>query len=244
MNNTNLTAKFIFFLTLVLLLQPAFCDETAVSSTQRIFDEAELLSETERSAIQLELEKVSNDLGKNFIVVTKKQLDGTLPRIFAEEFFHSQGYESGAILVTTMAERDYYFATLGTAIKEYEARSSSIQRHVQKLLSRDDYHGAFMRFAQLMRPPSFFDKFMLAAFTWPPLVIALILTLLIVGFLAFNHRGALTVTSNTYASADAFKLISTEDRYLRTTTTKTKIESDKSDDSGSSESSGGGGGSF
>lgn len=245
MYNTKITVKFIFFLVFILFLQPAFCVETTASSTQRIFDEADLLTEAQQSDIQLELEKISKDLDNDFVIVTKNQLDGTLPRIFAEDFFRSQGYKSGAILIMSMAERDYYFATFGTAMKDYDARTTSITRRVQKRLTLGDYHGAFIRFTQLMRPAGFFDNFLLAATTLPPILIAFFLTLIIVIFLAYNHRGAHTVTSSTYAKPGAFKLISTQDKYLRTSTRRRKIQtSTSSGGGGGGRSSGGGGGKF
>ncbi|HAE37068.1 MAG TPA: hypothetical protein DCG57_00335, partial [Candidatus Riflebacteria bacterium] len=204
---------------------------------QRIFDEANLLTDSERVSIQAELDKISREYAADFLIVTKEKLDGTSIQYFANDFFEKNGNQkgSGAILAISMQERDINFTAFGKIHDEHKRRLSQIRASIGKHMTAKRYHQAFMHFTELVRPSGFFGNFLKVAATWQPWVIALVVTLLVVGFLAYNHKGAITVGSSTYAVPGAFNLISSEDRYLRTTTTKTRISSSKS-------SSGGGGG--
>lgn len=203
---------------------------------QRLFDEAELLSESEKESIQAKLNKISSELSADFIIVTQKKLKGVSISSFARSFFEKNGNKdgSGAILVISMQERDINFTAFGKMFDEHKRRLDKIRASIGKHLTAKRHHQAFMHFTELVRPSGFFGNFAKAATTWPPWVIALVLTAVVVAFLAYNHKGKITVGSFTYAVPGAFALISSEDRYLRTTTTKTKISS--------SSSSGGGGG--
>jgi len=213
---------------------------------QRLFDEAELLSASEQVTIQVELDKISRELSADFIIVTKKKLDGTNIQYFANDFFEKNGNKngSGAILAISMQERDINFTAFGKIYDDHKRRLDKIRASIGKHLTAKRYHQSFMHFTELVRPSGFFGNFAKVAVTWQPWVIALVVTLVVVGFLAYNHRGEITVGSSTYAVPGAFNLISSEDRYLRTTTTKTKVTSSKSSGGGGGRSSGGSSGKF
>jgi uncharacterized protein len=228
-------------------------DHPAGSGTGKtlVIDEAGLLNASEKEALMKELAAVSRDLDADYVVVTKKQLDGVPIERFAKEFFRKNGYGrrggNGGILVVAMSERDFWFSAFGQVVDLYEKRVDRIVSQVGRHLKAGHHQKAFLQFADAMRPPGFFDKVSIIARTGPPLVIALVLTALIVGGLALGHRGSITVTHSTYAKPGAFKLISAEDEYLRTTTTKTKIEKSSGSSRSSGSSSGrscGGGGKF
>lgn len=68
----------------------------------------------------------------------------------------------------------------------------------------------------------------------PCLIIALIVAGVAVAFMSYSNKARMTVTGNTYMDKNEFRMHVCSDRYINTTTTKTRI---------SSESSGGGGGS-
>ncbi len=222
--------------------------KTASGAKRRVFDEAGLMSESERDSVQAELDKVSRELGSEFYVMAVKTLNGLTVERYAEDFFRkyrlgtSDG--TGAMLLLAMQERDIRFATFGRAIPLYQPFADRIRSRVTPHMTARRYHDGFVLFAQSMKPASFFDKMMLAARTWKPLAVALVLTLVIVGFLAWNHRGAITVSSMTYAVPGAFRLTSSEDRYLRTTTSKSKISKSSSSSGGGGGSSGGSSGKF
>ncbi len=218
---------------LILCLSGVSAQEAA---KQRVFDEAELLSPSEITSLQARLDEISREYNSDFLVVTKKKLDGTSIQFFANQFFEQNGNKqgSGAILAISMQERDINFTAFGKIYDQHKRRLDKIRASVGKFMTAKLYHEGFMHFAELVRPPGFFTKFFIIARYPHPWVAALILTVIVVVFLAYNHKGTITVGSSTYAVPGAFDLISSEDRYLRTTTTRVKIQSSKS--------SGGGGG--
>lgn len=213
---------------------------------QRVFDEAELLSDSEKDSLQAELDKISREFDADFIVATKKKLDGASIQYFANQFFEQHGNKqgSGAIIAISMAERDINFTAFGKIYDQQKRRLDKIRASVGKFMTAQRYHAGFMHFAEQVRPPGFFGKIAIIAGYWQPWVFALVLTAIVVGFLAYNHKGSITVGSSTYAVPGAFELISSEDRYLRTTTTRTKISSSKSSGGGGGRSSGGSSGKF
>jgi len=213
---------------------------------QRVFDEAELLSDSEKDSLQAELDKISREFDADFIVATKKKLDGVSIQYFANQFFEQHGNKqgSGAIIAISMAERDINFTAFGKIYDQQKRRLDTIRASVGKFMTAKRYHEGFMHFAEQVRPPGFFRKIAIIAGYWQPWVFALVFTAIVVAFLAYNHKGSITVGSSTYAVPGAFELISSEDRYLRTTTTRTKISSSKSSGGGGGRSSGGSSGKF
>jgi uncharacterized protein len=244
--NKNLVKFLTFFFISALLLS-----FSAVSAQEllkpRVFDEAELLSASEKDSLQVELDKISSEFDADFIVVTKKKLNGMSIQSFANKFFEEHGNKegSGAIIAISMAERDINFTAFGKIYDQQKRRLDKVRASIGKYMTAQRYHQGFMHFAEQVRPPGFFGKMIIIAGYWQPWVFALVLTVIVVGFLAYNHKGAITVGSSTYAVPGAFNLISSEDRYLRTTTTKTKVTSSKSSGGGGgSRSSGGSSGKF
>lgn len=239
-------AKFLtlFLVSTLLSLTSTVYAQEAVK--QRVFDEAELLSDSEKDSLQAELDKISREFDADFIVATKKKLDGVSIQYFANQFFEQHGNKqgSGAIIAISMAERDINFTAFGKIYDQQKRRLDTIRASVGKFMTAKRYHAGFMHFAEQVRPPCFFRKVAIIAGYWQPWVFALVLTAIVVGFLAYNHKGSITVGSSTYAVPGAFELISSEDRYLRTTTTRTKISSSKSSGGGGGRSSGGSSGKF
>jgi uncharacterized protein len=229
---------------LILCLSGVSAQEAA---KQRVFDEAELLSPSEITSLQARLDEISREFNSDFLVVTKKKLDGTSIQFFANQFFEQNGNKqgSGAILAISMQERDINFTAFGKIYDQHKRRLDKIRASVGKFMTAKRYHEGFMHFADQVRPPGFFSKFATIAGYWQPWVFALVFTAIVVGFLAYNHKGSITVGSSTYAVPGAFDLISSEDRYLRTTTTRTKVTSSKSSGGGGGgRSSGGSSGKF
>ncbi len=239
--------KHLIFLFVLALLLVSATDSLQAAEKQRLFDEAELLSESEKTSVQAELNKISQELAADFIIVTQKKLSGSSIQYFANDFFEKNGNKdgSGAILAISMHERDINFTAFGKMHDEHKRRLAKIRASIGKHLSAKRYHRAFILFTELVRPSGFFGNCAKVAVTWPPWVIALVVTALTVAFLAYNHKGEITVGSSTYAAPGSFDLISSEDRYLRTTKTKTKISSSKSSGGGGGgRSSGGSSGKF
>ena len=83
----------------------------------------------------------------------------------------------------------------------------------------------------------------------PCLMIALIVAGVAVAFMSYSNKARMTVTGNTYMDKNEFRMHICSDRYINTTTTKTRISSESSSGGGGgshggSHSSGSGGHSF
>ncbi|MNW50878.1 hypothetical protein D3C74_283430 [compost metagenome] len=113
------------------------------------------------------------------------------------------------------------------------------------MLTAGDYHGAFAEYIRTsyrymgFRPGVNPDNLLFD--TTIQLVIALVIGALVVVVMAFRSGGRVTVNNRTYEDSGDSGVIWRQDNYLRTTVTKTKIESSSSGGGGGSSGGGGGG---
>lgn len=111
--------KRIFCIIIVLLLSlmisvTAFAEERG----ERLIDSANLLSERERAEISEMLDRKSEELQFDFVIVTVNSLGGESAFDSATHYYESGNYGygddyTGAILLISMKEREWYIASCG-----------------------------------------------------------------------------------------------------------------------------------
>ena len=96
----------------------------AVQDNQRVYDFAELLSDSERENIEEKISDASEQSGLDIVVLTVNQMFGKTDREMADDFydngqfgFELEGKEdSGILLLIDMENRQLYISTAGTGI--------------------------------------------------------------------------------------------------------------------------------
>lgn len=210
----------------------------AVTDKKRVFDDANLLSSSDVSLIQEELKRISDEQKAEFFIVTRQSLENQSIEQLARSFFKEQAGDnsSGAVLAISMSERDLNYTAFGFIYELNINKITRIRERISEKMTSKNYYEAFMLFAKLSTAFGFWDNF--KEFMSLGFIASTIITFITIFILIFVHKGINTVNSNTYALLGSFKLTNTIDRYLRTTTTKTKISS--SSNKGSNGGSGSG----
>ena len=225
--------EFKFKVVLIVFLLSICSSVFAVSNqVSRLSDDAEILSSSERRAINSQLDQIARDHQIDLFIVTiknERELQPPNLRRFARNYFNTNKQLSGsngAVLALSMNPRKYEVETFGSTRIMHDRLGNRYARSLESYLRRDSYGQAFHYFAEQMLPPSatpFIVRLFSAAFSGPGLLIPFFLTLIITVFLAWNHKGKITVDSNTYASPGSFRLMSSQDNYIRTKTKTRRI---------------------
>ena len=130
-----------------LLIAPA---EGAV----RLVDNADLLTDEEENLLLARLDEVSQRQQFDVVVVTASTLDGKSPMAYADDFFDYNGYglgadRSGALLLLSMEDRDWWISTRGygiTALTDFGIEQ--IGEDMVPDLSAGNYYDGFITFAR------------------------------------------------------------------------------------------------
>ena len=125
-----------------------------LSDGSLLVDDAGLLSASEKQALLKKLEAIK---AKNFelVIVTKNSIGGRNVESYVDDFYDANGYgygekRDGAILLLSMAERDWAIGTTGFGITALtDAGQAYIMDKVLGSLSSGDYAKAFTTFADL-----------------------------------------------------------------------------------------------
>lgn len=241
----------VLFLLTVYLIAPSGIVKAA-NDKPLIFDEANLLSPEERH----ELNAMANEYGAeretNFMILTVNSVPNDDYELWTENFYdeYAPGYDkphgNTAILTIVMSARDgsrnvhlegYYKA------EKYldSERLTKIRSKITPDLSSGNYKQAFEKYIKTAHRYMGFEPDVnpdnIIFNLWFQLGAAAAIGAIAVGIMAYRSGGRVTVNSRTYEDASTSGVLNQQDRYIRTTVTKRKIERNTSSGSG-----GGGGG--
>lgn len=234
--------KFVFLFSyslLLVLLTPVLAD----ASKQRIYDEANLLTDQEVERLEALAAEHGEIQETDFIIVTSPDGDGKDIVRFVQDFYDEMafGYDkphgNTAILALNMSERDVYLAGFYRA-EEYlnDERLNLIREQITPDLSKEDYFAAFSKYIEtasryMNYVPGFNPESILFQ-TWFHILLAIGVGALVVGAMAYNSGGRVTVNERTYT--EDFKVLERKDIFLRKSVTRRRKPKNNS--------SGGGGG--
>lgn len=241
----------VLFLLTVYLIAPSGIVK-AGDDKPLIFDEANLLSPEERH----ELNAMANEYGAeretDFMILTVNSVPNDDYELWTENFYdeYAPGYDkphgNTAILTIVMSARDgsrnvhlegYYKA------EKYldSERLTKIRSKITPDLSSGNYKQAFEKYIKTAHRYMGFEPDVnpdnIIFNLWFQLGAAAAIGAIAVGIMAYRSGGRVTVNSRTYEDASTSGVLNQQDRYIRTTVTKRKIERNTSSGSG-----GGGGG--
>ena len=238
--------KIAVFLLLLIIILPNGLSVEATTDKQRIFDDANILSSSEKESLERFAGKYSDKRKVDFIVITMNGDEDITT--YMGDFYDEKGLgydkERGdvALIALNMKEtkRDVQLAGFGNV--EYtlpDERFYTIREKVTPDLSAGNYERAFEDFIRLSAR---FMQFKEGANPANPLyhpivqfVIALAIGVVVVLALSLNRKTRITTTAATYFDNEQSKVNRQEDQYLRKTVTKRYSPQQK-------KSGGGGGG--
>lgn len=144
-------------------------ESTVILDTRaRVVDMAELLSDSEKTALLSKLDEISERQKLDIVVLTVNTLDGKTPRDYADDFYDYNGYgfgenKDGILLLVSMEDRDWWISTTGYGIAALtDAGIEYISEKFLSDLSDGDYAQAFTTYAELC------DQFITQAKTGEP----------------------------------------------------------------------------
>jgi len=229
-------------ISLLLLLSPR--TSAALEMKVLIHDEAKLLTEAE----YIELNQLANQYGAeretDIIILTSNNEQNKDVELMTEDFYddYAPGYDkphgNAVILALDMKNRDVYLAGFYKA-ETYldDGRLDKIRNKITSYLTEGNYAGAFEKYIVTTHRYMGFkpgvDPDNILFNIWFQFIVSAIIAGTIVGMMAYRSGGKVTVNRQTYEDVSTSGLLDHQDRYIRTTVTKTKIEKS---------SSGGGGG--
>lgn len=218
----------------------------AAADKQRIYDEANLLTAEQISALEEVANKFSVRRETDFVIITTDDSDGKDIEKFMADFYDERklGYDrehgNAAILAIDMAKRDVMLMGFYKAKERLDAeRLTMIREEINPDLSAGNYYQAFhsyltladdyIRYKKGVDPNNPFFR------TGVQFAVALILGILIVWLMVRNVGTKITTTAATYRDQSRTRIVSQRDKYVRTTVTKRRKPKPNN-------SSGGGGG--
>lgn len=150
--------KVVFFVLSVLLVWMAWdglCLQVFAENTQKVVDEADLLTESEEEKLQKQLSKIAETYQCDVAVVTMNAIDGTDIQYFTDEYYYENGYGygdelDGIILLVDMDTRKFHLATRGDAIRIFtDYGLETIDDLITPSLRKGNYYKAFAKFGSL-----------------------------------------------------------------------------------------------
>lgn len=244
--------KTVIFSLILLFLSPIFTAHISVateSDKQRIFDEANLLTDAEIARLEKTAQYYSEKRETDFIIITQADPGKDMEK-FLDDFYDEQGlgfdksHGNTAMLGIDMKNRDvvlqgYYKAE--TYLNQQ--RIDQILDQIAPDLSDENYDVAFDSFIKIVdkymdyrpgvNPENPFYK------TSVQFMLAIGLGIVIVFSMAYHTKPKMTTTARTYRDTERTKVLQKRDRYIRTTVTKRRKPKQSSGGGGSGRSSGG-----
>lgn len=237
----------------LLLIVPLASDHVYANtqSKQRVFDDAELLTQEEIQNLEEAAEEHGANRETDFIILTTPDADGKDVKKYMQDTYDEEGFgydkEHGntAVLAIDMESREFYLAGFYKAEKYLDSdRLDQIRDKITPDLANGDYYDAFYLFIETadkymgyrpgINPESIFLK------TTFQLFVSLALAGIIVFSMAYNSKTKITTTPRTYRDEKTSKVLKKQDIFLRKSVTKTRKPQNNSS-SGGGRGGGGGG---
>ena len=135
-----------------LILSAVICSlafQVSAAGTERVIDDAQLLSTDEEAALESLISEQSALLNLDIVILTVDSLDGRSPGNYADSYYDSNGYGfgsdgSGLLFLLAMEEREWYISTCGRAISLFPSSAiDDMGSAILPWLSSGEYYIAF-----------------------------------------------------------------------------------------------------
>ena len=246
--------KTIFLFALILFSLSAFAQGS------RVIDNAGLLTPEQKSLLENQIASVAGTYSFDLVIVTERNEGSSNPERYADSFFDDNEYGYGAgrdgyIFLQITESRDYWFSASGRGINILnDTAFYKMEADVLKFLSAGMYFEAYRAFINnweeflaleaVGRSYNFFHRWngALVISSW---ILALIIGLVVVFVWKSKMNTALQKTqADAYVVPNSLAFKVKNDRFLYSTVSKIKRESQSSGGGSSHRSSRGGGGKY
>ncbi|MBS4197800.1 TPM domain-containing protein [Lederbergia citri] len=234
--------KYLFIITFFLILLPFSTNSHAAE--QKIYDYAGLLTDDQVQRLEAMANEYGAKRNSDFIILTTNDTEGKTAQKYMEDFYDetAPGYDkphgNTAILTIDINGRNVYLGGFYKAEKYLDdERLTQIREKITPDLSNGNYEHAFetfiktsykyMGFRPGVNPDNLFFNI------WFQIICSLGLAGIIVGIMAYNSGGRVTINSSTYEDGHKSRVLDRRDIYIRTTTTKRRKPSNNSSGGGS-----------
>lgn len=239
-----------FAILLAALLSCLLAFSAFAASGENVYDEADLLSNSEEAKLAEKLEEIGKQLDAQMVVMTLSSTDGSIDYLVEEMYDSLQiGYgenRDGVLLLVCMDTREYRILSngyAGEAIGYYEI--DVIGEAIVSDLSDGYYADAFDTFAEecAYYLDGYRNGFPFQA--GETLVVALIIGVVVGLIVAFVLKAQLTSVrqqrqANAYVKSGSMEITTRKDLFLYRNVSRTKRQSSNSSGGGSSRKVGGG----
>lgn len=212
------------FSCLIFLLTSFSLPIYAEEQPQYIYDDAGLLSNSEKQELESLAQKLGEEDDIAFIVLTINET-GIDIEDYVNEFQEIDNRDA-FILGLDMKERDVYVDSFNHAsIYAKKNRLKSLRQEITPDLSEGHYARAFSNFMNLAHEYMSLEpepESNLLYEWWFQLAAAIILASVSVGLIAYRSGGRVTVNGNTYMNHSTSRVVNQYDRFIRKTVTKQK----------------------
>lgn len=143
--------KWVFFLCLLLLCTLIASPVYAVDAPARLVDNADYLTDSEKTALLSKLEEISTRQGVDVVIVTIPALYGEDITSFADDFYDDSGYcPDGILLLLADDEGEWAISTAGYGITAFtDAGQAYMADQFVGMLSEGEFAAAFNTYADL-----------------------------------------------------------------------------------------------
>ena len=228
----------------------------AAETITRVYDYAKLLSSEEVSRIEALAESYYLENSTHFLIVTTKDrsefpVDTTVSKGKQTKLFGLAVYNyfkdtykedaDNCVILTLDVSSNRYISVIGqgkAATNMDTEREKMIAEKLVSYMKKQDYPKTCQTFMKLsnrylqvkpgINPEAIYLKL------WFQILISVLLSGIVVGLMAINSGGKMTTNQKTYLDEEHSNLLAKRDRYIRTSVTRTKRETnhDTSDHNG------------
>jgi uncharacterized protein len=214
---------------------------------ERVVDNAGILSAAEKESLRTRADAIASTYNFDLVIVTERSIN-VLPRAYAEDFYDNNGYglgsdRDGSIFLRVTGTRDYYISASGRGIRvltdtAFDKLEADVGRHLARNQHYQAFHAylqaweTFLELAAKGRSYNFFYQWNLF------LVIGFWLLAFAIGFAVvhFWKKEMNTAIAKTHACnyivPNSTNYNVKTDRFLYSTVTKTRRQSQNSGSSG------------
>ncbi len=133
-------------------------DKIAPVRSDRLVDQANLISASDETALRAKLDAISEELQFDVVLVTAEHIGSRTPMEFADDYFDFNGFgygdsHDGVCFLISMAERDWWISTCGfgeTALSDDYFMDIVRYSKVISALKDGDYTASFNAYADMV----------------------------------------------------------------------------------------------
>lgn len=235
----------------ILIMVLLFSSFSSYGRELRVYDFGGLLTADESDLLESDMEKISESLDLDIIIVTILDADGKTSRNYADDFYDSnpfgpyaeEKYRSGVLLLIDMDNRETYISTdTDTELRFTDWEVERMQDSIYDRISEGDYYGSCQAFLKGVEKYGSFTSESGIEHKEESLTQKLLKNLLIslgtggviLLIMVISSKARFAVGRKTYQSDKGVNIRRQADHFIRTTTHTRRIPRNTSSGSGSS----------